>query len=54
MASKHENMCITYESENEAKARLNTLNKFRRLNNLQEMFDIYRKEKDIYVIRKKK
>lgn len=54
LAGQQKNMCIEYDEEKEAKSRYSTLRNFRRTNELQTVFDIYRREKCIYVVRLKK
>lgn len=52
-ATKMKNMRIEYETAEEAKKKLPTLQTYRRKNNLKGLLDIFRDEKDIYVIRMK-
>lgn len=54
LAGKQKNMCIEYDEEKQAKRRYDTLRNFRGTNKLQEVFDIYRREKCIYIVRLKK
>ena len=48
------NMCIEYDTEPEAKRRYDTLRNYRRVNKLQEVFDIYRAEGKVYIVKTKK
>lgn len=54
LAGKQKNMCFEYEDEKQAKRRYDTVRNFRLHNNLKEVFDLYRHEKCIYVLRIKK
>ena len=54
LAGTQRNMVIEYEEENPAKSRYGALRKFRSDNKLQDVFDLYRREKVICVIRSKK
>lgn len=48
------NMCIEYEEEKEAKRRYDSLRNYRGTNKLQEVFDIYRVEKQVVIVKTKK
>ena len=48
------NMCIEYEEEKEAKRRYESLRNYRGTNKLQEVFDIYRVEKQVVIVKTKK
>ena len=48
------NMCIEYEEEKEAKRRYDSLRNYRGTNKLQEVFDIYRGEKQVVIVKTKK
>lgn len=48
------NMCIEYDTEKEAKRRYDTLRNYRNTNKLQEVFDIYRVEKQVVIVKTKK
>lgn len=48
------NMCIEYEEEKEAKRRYDSLRHYRGTNKLQEVFDIYRVEKQVVIVKTKK
>lgn len=54
LAGQQKNMCIEYDDEDSAKRRHGTLKNFRRTNNLQDIFDVYRVAKCVYVVRTKK
>lgn len=54
LAGTQKNMCFEYEDEKQAKRRYDTVRNFRLHNNLKEVFDLYRHEKCIYVLRIKK
>lgn len=54
LAGQQRNMCIEYDEEKQAKRRYDTLRNFRRMNELQSVFDIYRREKCIYIVKLKK
>ena len=47
-------MCIEYDDEKDAKRRYDSLRNFRGSRKLQPVFDIYRREKCIYIVRLKK
>ena len=47
-------MCIEYDTEKEAKRRYDTLRNYRNTNKLQAVFDIYRVEKQVVIIKTKK
>ena len=53
LAGTQRNMVIEYEEENSAKSRYNALRKFRSDNKLQDVFELYRREKVICIIRSK-
>lgn len=48
------NMCIEYDDLNECKNRFSAIRRYQKLNNLQEVFDVYRLESKIYVVKLKK
>lgn len=48
------NMCIEYEEEKEAKRRYDSLRNYRGTNKLREVFDIYRVEKQVVIVKTKK
>lgn len=52
--SQKKNMCIEYEEEKEAKRRYDSLRNYRGTNKLQEVFDIYRVEKQVVIVKTKK
>lgn len=54
MAGTRKNMCFEYEDEKEAKRRYDTVRNFRLQHKLQEVFDLYRHEKCVYILRLKK
>ena len=54
LAGKQKNMCFEYEDEKQAKRRYDTVRNFRLHNKLQEVFDLYRNGKCIYILRVKK
>ena len=54
LAGKQTNICFEYEDEKQAKRRYDAVRNFRLHNNLKEVFDLYRHEKCIYVLRIKK
>lgn len=54
LAGQQRNMCIEYDDEKASKSRYSTLRNFRRTNELQAVFDIYRREKCIYFVKLKK
>ena len=54
MAGQQKNMCFEYETPEEAKRRYDTVRNFRLIHKLQEVFDLYRKDKCIYILRIKK
>ena len=54
LAGTQKNMCFEYEDEKQAKRRYDSVRNFRLQHKLQEVFDLYRHEKCIYVLRTKK
>ena len=54
LAGKQKNMCFEYEDEKQAKRRYDPVRNFRLHNKLQEVFDLYRNGKCIYILRLKK
>lgn len=54
LAGQQKNMCFEYDSEPEAKRRYDTVRNYRASHKLQEVFDLYRSEKCIYILRTKK
>jgi hypothetical protein len=54
MAGQQKNMCFEYDTPEEAKRRYDTVRNFRLTHKLQEVFDLYRKDKCIYILRIKK
>lgn len=54
LAGKQKNMCFEYDDEKEAKRRYDTVRNFRLQHKLQEVFDLYRNDKCIYILRIKK
>ena len=54
MAGQQKNMCFEYDTPEEAKCRYDTVRNFRLTHKLQEVFDLYRKDKCIYILRIKK
>ena len=54
LAGKQKNMCFEYDDKKEAKRRYDSVRNFRLQHKLQEVFDMYRKDKCIYILRIKK
>ena len=54
LATTQKNMVIEYEEEKAAKSRYNSLRKFRSDKKLQEVFEIYRRDNLICVVKTKK
>lgn len=54
LASKHKNVCFTYDSDKEAKQIQSCIRDWKRKNNLLDVFDMMRRDKCIYITRKKK
>ena len=54
LAGTQKNMCFEYDDEKEAKRRYDTVRNFRLQHKLQEVFDLYRNDKCIYILRIKK
>lgn len=54
LAGTQKNMCFEYEDEKQAKRRYDSVRNFRLQHKLQEVFDMYRKDKCIYILRIKK
>lgn len=48
------NMCIEYDDLNDCKNRFGAIRRYQRKNNLEAVFDIYRVEQKIYVVKCKK
>ena len=44
-------MCFEYESDAEAKKRLSSIQSYRRRENQKEVYDVYRAEKCVYIVR---
>lgn len=54
LACGRRNMCFEYDNEQQARNRLKVVQRFRGGNNLQGVFECYRVEKCVYVLRIKK
>lgn len=54
LAGKQKNMCIEYDDEKMAKRRYDAVRGFRNAHKLQAVFDIFRRETHIYIVRLKK
>ena len=54
LAGMRKNMCFEYDSDKDAKRRLDAVRNFRSQHKLQEVFDLYRIENCIYILRVKK
>lgn len=54
LAGKYENMCIQYEDEALCKRRYDSLRAFRTGHQQQDVFDLYRRDDCIYILRQKK
>ena len=54
LAGKQKNMCFEYDDEKEAKRRYDTVRNFRLQHKLQGVFDLYRRENCVYILRAKK
>lgn len=54
LAGAQKNMCFEYDDEKEAKRRYDTVRNFRLQHKLKEVFDLYRNDKCIYILRIKK
>ena len=54
LAGTQKNMCFEYDDEKEAKRRYDTVRNFRLQHKLQEVFDLYRNDKCICILRIKK
>lgn len=52
--SNHENMCFEYDTSAEAKKKLSTINATRRSKNEADIYDTYRVDQCVYVVRKEK
>ena len=48
------NMCIEYEDEKEAKRKYDSIRNYRSTHKLQEVFDIYRVDKQVVIVKAKK
>jgi hypothetical protein len=53
LACKRQNMCFEYDNAQQARNRLKVVQRFRSGNGLQEVFECYRVEKCVYVLRTK-
>ena len=51
MQSKHKNMCFEYETNAEAKKKLSTINASRRQKGETEIYEAYRVDKCVYIVR---
>lgn len=54
LATSKKNMVIEYDDEDACRRRYETVKSYRRSNNLQDVFDAYRKDKQIVIIKIKK
>jgi len=54
LACRRQNMRFEYDDERQAYNRLRIIQRFRRNNELREVFDCYRSDRCVYVIRTKK
>ena len=54
LAGKQKNMCIQYEDEALCKRRYDSLRAFRTAHQQQDVFDLYRRESCVYILRQKK
>lgn len=54
LAGKQKNMCIQYEDEALCKRRYDSLRAFRTAHQQQDVFDLYRRENCVYILRQKK
>ena len=54
LAGKQKNMCIQYEDEAVCKRRYDSLRAFRTAHQQQDVFDLYRRENCVYILRQKK
>ena len=54
LAGKQKNMCIQYEDEALCKRRYDSLRAFRTAHQQQNVFDLYRRENCVYILRQKK
>lgn len=48
------NMCIEYDEINECKNKFGAIRRYQKLNKLQDVVDVYRIEKKIYIVKPKK
>lgn len=54
LAGQHKNMRFEYDDDKECKRKYDTVRNYRRANKLQTVFDMFRQEKCMYVIKIKK
>ena len=54
LAGKQKNMCIQYEDEALCKRRYDSLRAFRTAHQQQDVFDMYRRESCVYILRQKR
>lgn len=52
--SSHKNMCFEYDTSAEAKKKLSTINATKRSKNEADIYDTYRVDRCVYVVRKEK
>ncbi len=53
LASQRKNACFEYDDERQARNRLRLIQRFRNSNELRDVFDCYRSDKCVYVVRTK-
>ena len=54
LACRRQNMCFEYDDDRQARNRLKVIQRFRSGNNLQSVFECYRVDKCVYIVRTKK
>lgn len=54
LAGQKKNMCIEYDNAQECKRRYDSLRNYRNSNKLQNVYDIWREDKRIYIVKLKK
>ena len=53
-AGQKKNMCIEYDDLKNAQNKLGTIRRYRKLNNLQDVIEVYRVEHKIYIVKNEK
>ena len=54
LAGSQKNMCIEYDTDRDAKRRYDSVRNFRLQHKLQDVFEVFRREKCLYIVKTKK